>query len=82
MLNYIGQLTFWFGLEGLFLKGGLSSGKLLENFSNEDGFSFLASEGLAKAYQMETQAIFPMVAIDENILSEIEDVRYVIKKWK
>lgn len=79
VLNYIGQLVFWFGLEGLFLRGGLSCGSLLQDFGNEESFSFLASEGLAKAYQMETQAIFPMIVLDENILPEIEDKQYVIK---
>lgn len=79
MLNYIGQLVFWFGLEGLFLRGGLSCGKLLEDFGDKTGFSFLASEGLAKAYEMETQVVFPMVAIDETILSDITDTKYVVK---
>jgi hypothetical protein len=79
MLGYIGQLTFWFGMEGLFLRGGLSCGKLLENFGTEEGFSFLASEGLAKAYQLETQAVFPMIVIDEDILPDIQDVKSVIK---
>ncbi|GHS91057.1 hypothetical protein FACS1894203_1110 [Bacteroidia bacterium] len=79
VLNYIGQLVFWFGLEGLFLRGGLSYGKLLEDFGDKEGFSFLASEGLAKAYQMENQAIFPMIVLDENILHDIQDKKYIVK---
>lgn len=79
VLNYIGQLVFWFGMEGLFLRGGLSCGKLLEDFGNEESFSFLASEGLAKAYRMETQAVFPMVEIDESLLPDIHDDRHIVK---
>lgn len=79
VLNYIGQLTNAFGLEGLFLRGGLSCGKLQEDFGTEERFSFLASEGLVKAYQMENQAIFPMIVIDEDLLSSIHDRKYIVK---
>lgn len=79
MLNYIAQLTAWFGYEGLFLRGGLSCGKLLEDFGNKESFSFLASEGLVKAYQMETQATYPMIAIDDDIVSNIDNPECIIK---
>ena len=79
MLNYVAQLTAWFGYEGLFLRGGISCGKLLEDFGYEEGFSFLASEGLVKAYQMETQAIYPMIVVDNDIVSHIDKSECVIK---
>jgi hypothetical protein len=79
VLNYIAQLTAWFGYEGLFLRGGLSCGKLLENFGNKEVFSFLASEGLVKAYQMETQATYPMIIIDNDIISNIDNPECIIK---
>ena len=79
ILNYIAQLTAWFGYEGLFLRGGLSCGKLLEDFGNKESFSFLASEGLVKAYQMETRAIYPMIVIDDDIVSNIDNSECVIK---
>lgn len=79
MLNYIALLVTNFGYEGLFLRGGLSFGKLKENIGTNDNYSFLASEGLVKAYQMEMQAIYPMIMIDEKLISEFDDLKYVVK---
>lgn len=79
MLNYIAQLTAWFGYEGLFLRGAITCGKLYESFNTSENYSFLASEGLVKAYQMETQAIFPMVVVEDSIVSHISNSECVIK---
>ena len=78
-LNYIGQLTTYFGLEGLFLRGGVSCGKLFEITENSDNnYSFLAAEGLVKAYQMEMTAVYPMIVIDDNIISDITLSDFVV----
>lgn len=67
LINYISRLVAWFSYEGLFIRGGISSGKLFE----DTDINFLASEGLVKAYQLEQQAVYPMVVIDEDLISNV-----------
>ena len=67
LINYISILVAQFSYEGLFIRGGISSGKLFE----DPNINFLASEGLVKAYQLEQQAIYPMIVIDEDLISKV-----------
>lgn len=66
LINYISTLVAWFSYEGLLIRGGISSGKLFE----DPNINFLASEGLVKAYQLEQQAVYPMIVIDEDLISK------------
>ena len=76
LINYTAAIVAYFSYEGLFLRGGISAGRLLEN--DADGFSFLASEGLVNAYKMETTATYPMIVIDTTLVSKI-DKKYIVK---
>ena len=76
LINYTAMIVAWFSYEGLFLRGGISAGRLLEN--DADGFSFLASEGLVNAYKMETEATYPMIVIDTTLVSKI-DKKHIVK---
>lgn len=74
LINYTAAIVAWFSYEGLFLRGGISAGRLLEN----DADGFLASEGLVNAYKMETEATYPMIVIDTTLVSKI-DKKYIVK---
>jgi hypothetical protein len=67
LLNYTAMLTTFFSYEGLYLRGGISRGKLYEN-NTGDNYRFLSSEGLIKAYELETQAVYPMIVIDDELV--------------
>ena len=66
LINYISTLVACFSYEGLLIRGGISSGKHFE----DPNINFLASEGLVKAYQLEQQAVYPMIVIDEDLISK------------
>lgn len=76
LINYTAAIVARFSYEGLFLRGGISAGRLLEN--DADGFSFLASEGLVNAHKKETEATYPMIVIDTTLVSKI-DKKYIVK---
>lgn len=75
LINYISTLVAWFSYEGLFIRGGISSGKLFE----DPNINFLASEGLVKAYQLEQKAVYPMVVIDEDLISQVIEKKLIVK---
>lgn len=77
MINYTSMLVSFFSYEGLFLRGGISEGKLLESNTNEH--SFLASEGLVKAYEMENEAKYPMIVIDNSLVSKVSLKTHIVK---
>jgi len=70
LLNYICQLAAWFSYEGLYLRGGVSIGKQFEDIKPFSNYSFIASESLIKAYNLEQVATYPMITVDEDILLE------------
>lgn len=75
LINYISTLVAWFSYEGLFIRGGISSGELFE----DTDINFLASEGLVKAYQLEQKAVYPMVVIDEDLISQGIEKKLIVK---
>lgn len=77
MINYISILVSSFSYEGLFLRGGISHGRLFESNSNE--YPFLASEGLVNAYKMETEAKYPMIVIDNSLVSEVSSKTHIVQ---
>ena len=77
MINYTSMLVSFFSYEGLFLRGGISEGKLLESSTNEH--SFLASEGLVKAYEMENEARYPMIVVDNSLVSKVSLKTHIVK---
>lgn len=77
MIKYTSILVSFFSFEGLFLRGGISEGKLLESSTNEH--SFLASEGLVKAYEMENEAKYPMIVVDNSLVSKVSLKTHIVK---
>lgn len=75
LINYISTLIAQFSYEGLFIRGGISSGKLFE----DPNINFLASEGLVKAYQLEQKAVYPMIVIDEDLISQVIEKKRIVK---
>lgn len=73
LLNYVGQLTAFFSYEGLFLRGGISIGKYFEDIKPYSNYSFVASEGIINSYLLEKEAVYPMVSVDEEIISSCPD---------
>lgn len=71
LLNYVASLVAFFSYEELFLRGGISIGRYIDKFERTNNFSFFSSEALIKAYNMETQAIFPLIEIDKVLISKI-----------
>ncbi len=64
LIDYVSAIVAFFSYEGLFIRGGISSGKLMEDRK----IPFLASEGLVKAYELEKQAIYPMIVVDNELI--------------
>ena len=64
LIDYVCAIVAFFSFEGLFIRGGISSGKLMEDRK----IPFLASEGLVKAYELEKQAIYPMIVVDNELI--------------
>jgi|GEM_PF-1353248 len=64
LIDYVSVIAAYFSYEGLFIRGGISSGKLVEDRE----IPFLASEGLVKAYELEKQAIYPMIVVDNELI--------------
>ena len=64
LIDYVSAIVAYLSYEGLFIRGGISSGKLMEDRE----IPFLASEGLVKAYELEKQAIYPMIVVDKELI--------------
>ncbi|EEK14937.1 hypothetical protein CAPGI0001_1353 [Capnocytophaga gingivalis ATCC 33624] len=81
LIDYVSAIVAYFSYEGLFIRGGISSGKLMEDRE----IPFLASEGLVKAYELEKQAIYPMIVVDNELIQNNLDPnsptlkKYIIK---
>jgi hypothetical protein len=75
LINYISTLIAQFSYERLFIRGGISLGKLFE----DPNINFLASEGLVKAYQLEQKAVYPMIVIDEDLISQVIEKKLIVK---
>ena len=68
--------------EGLFIRGGIAQGRHIRKKTKE-GFNFLASEALQKAYLLESEkAINPRVLIDKDLIALLtpEERRLVIQE--
>lgn len=78
--------TAWFcstlGMEGLFVRGGIARGPHARKTTRQ-GFDFLASEALQKAYLLESKsAIYPRVLVDSALVEDLpgEEKRMLIKE--
>ena len=63
MLYELAFMQSWLSINGIFVRGALSSGPHYEN----DHIIF--SEGLIKAYDHEKSAIYPRIIVDPGLLS-------------
>jgi len=74
ILQYVRALSANLSLEGLFIRGGISEGRHLKAIT-KTGSTFLASEALQKAYQLESElAINPRVLIEPSIVEKANHV--------
>ena len=68
ILHYSRVLSAHLSFEGLFIRGGIASGKHLQT-NTSTGSEFLASEALQKAYYLECEfAINPRILIEPSLL--------------
>ncbi len=68
ILHYSRALSAQLSFEGLFIRGGIASGKHLKT-NTKTGSEFLASEALQKAYYLECKsAINPRILIEPSLL--------------
>ena len=57
--------------EGLFIRGGIAQGRHIRK-KTDQGFNFLASEALQKAYLLESEkAVSPRVLIDSDLIATL-----------
>ena len=78
LLDYTLRFVACFSLDSLFLRGGISVGKIFQTTGDD---SFLASEGLVSAYEMEKEAKFPLIEVDSKLVGKFRGVlsRYIVK---
>ena len=68
LINTCKILSAHLSFEGLFVRGGLSTGLHENHVDNEYGFEFLASSALEKAYKIESeQATYPRIIVDREV---------------
>jgi len=79
LLNYIAVLVTYFSYEELYLRGGVSVGKYIDEFEPNNNYSFFSSEALIKAYKLETKAIYPLIEIDPRLVKKIHTPNIVVK---
>jgi hypothetical protein len=88
ILHYSRVLSANLGFEGLFIRGGIASGKHLKT-NTKTGSEFLASEALQKAYSLECKsAINPRILIEPSLLNNattsvkelvlVENTEYIV----
>lgn len=59
--------------EGLFVRGGLSKGRHFEESDSHFNASFLCSEALQEAYDLESNfAIYPRILIHEKVMRDVD----------
>lgn len=68
LLNYVASLSAYFSYEELYIRGGVSIGKFYEDYIPNNNYSFFSSEALIKAYEIEQNAIYPLIEIEEEII--------------
>ena len=68
--------------EDLFVRGGIAKGKHINTETETSKLPFLASEALAKAYELEQKAKMPRILIEKNLEStfDINDKIFIIKE--
>jgi hypothetical protein len=65
-------LSTFLSYEGLFLRGAISKGKHFERQDNELNASFLCSEALQEAYELESKhAVYPRILIHEKVIADL-----------
>jgi len=67
MLYELSYIQLWFSMHGIFVRGALSNGLHFENKN------IIFSQGLVKAYEQESNAIYPRIIIDSLMGKNIED---------
>ena len=73
LLPYACHFASTLSCEGLFVRGGIAKGRHCRK-QTDQGFEFLASEALQKAYLLEHEkAVFPRVLIDHELVKEMPD---------
>lgn len=82
LINTCKILSAHLSFEELYVRGGISVGLHEEFIDNQDGFEFLASIALEKAYMLESKhAIYPRILVDENILPHMSsDAKMMLAK--
>jgi len=82
LLHDINVISAQCSMHDLFIRGGLSKGKHIFTNTRKSNFSFLASEALQKAYQLEQKAKMPKILIDRELFQDFTkiDFLYVIKE--
>ncbi len=71
LLPYAGWFSSNLSYEGLFIRGGIARGRHVRKQTRQ-GFDFLASEALQKAYILEhKRAIYPRVLIDKDLIASL-----------
>lgn len=82
ILRTCAVLSTFLSYEGLFLRGGISKGKHFERQDHGLNASFLCSEALKEAYELESKhAVHPRILIHEKIINDLSGIsrKFVVK---
>jgi len=82
LLPFACYFASFLSFEGLFIRGGIAQGRHIKKRTDQ-GFDFLASEALQKAYLLESKtAVHPRVIIDDALISILsaEERKLVIRE--
>lgn len=82
LLPFTCQMVCILSLEGLFVRGGIAQGRHIRK-KTEQGFDFLASEALQKAFHLESKvAINPRILIHNDLINALNscDRKHVIRE--
>lgn len=72
ILQMCKNLSTLLSFEGLFLPGGISTGRHYEQQDQELNASFLCSEALQEAYDLESKhAVYPRILIHEKVVDDL-----------
>ena len=72
ILQMCKNLSTFLSFEGLFLRGGISKGRHYEQQDQELNASFLCSEALQEAYDLESKhAVYPRILIHEKVVDDL-----------
>lgn len=70
MIHDVNVIAANCSIHDLFIRGGISKGKHMDTKTHNSNFSFLASEALQKAYELEQKAKMPRILIDPILVSD------------